>query len=117
MSDSDDNTTPQEAANASILSAISLLLESGAFTIIPHPTCAFLLCPATDEAGQHFGDLLPLWLAQGRDTPSEEDDEASISSFHAEDNDSPEDYENPPDGHVDDENDNVTADDSYFGRY
>ena len=92
MSDSDDSTTPQAEANASILSAISLLLESGAFTIIPHPTCAFVLCPATEETGQYFGDLLPFWLAQGPDTPSEEDDEASISSSQADDNDSEEDY-------------------------
>ena len=80
MSDSEysnDSCTSQAYANADVLGAISTLLESGAFTIIPHPSCAFLLCPISPEAGQYFADMLPTWSAT---YPSEEDEENSAPS-------------------------------------
>ena len=77
-----DSRTTQAESNASILGAITTLLASGAFVLVPNLACAFVLYPATDATGQHFGDLLPQWWAIVS-SPSSSDNESSEEDYEA----------------------------------
>ena len=54
--------TSQAEINARLLSAISILIQSFHFVLIPDVQYGFILRPATEEDGDHFVQLLPYWF-------------------------------------------------------